>query len=91
MTHKTDYVNDTHKTRFHQLLHTQVSMVKVEGDKVVQQVSQDSGSIPVTPPPKKFVTGKRKTAPARFITPLQSVIAKEDDRIVLESTIDGDA
>ncbi|XP_042876868.1 titin-like isoform X4 [Penaeus japonicus] len=66
-----------------------VSMVKVEGDKVVQQVSQDSGSIPVTPPPKKFVTGKRKTAPARFITPLQSVIAKEDDRIVLESTIDG--
>ncbi|XP_037781353.1 LOW QUALITY PROTEIN: titin-like [Penaeus monodon] len=66
-----------------------VSMVKVEGDKVVQQVSQDSGTVSVTPPPKKFVTGKRKAAPARFITPLQSIIAKEDDRIVLESTIDG--
>nr|XP_027227569.1 titin-like isoform X2 [Penaeus vannamei] len=66
-----------------------VSMVKIEGDKVVQQVSQDSGTVSITPPPKKFATGKRKAAPARFITPLQSIIAKEDDRIVLESTIDG--
>lgn len=73
----------------HLFFFTQVSMVKIEGDKVVQQVSQDSGTVSITPPPKKFATGKRKAAPARFITPLQSIIAKEDDRIVLESTIDG--
>ena len=69
----------------------QVSFVKMEGDKITQQIAQDSTAAYATPlpPAKKIVAGKKKMSPARFIVPLQGVIANDGDRVVLECTIDG--
>ncbi|KAK7027933.1 hypothetical protein SK128_020283 [Halocaridina rubra] len=68
-----------------------VSFVKKEGDRITHQIEQDSSSsfATVMPQPKKLVAGKKKLAPARFIVPLQGVIANDGDRVVLECTIDG--
>ncbi|XP_042205940.1 titin-like isoform X2 [Homarus americanus] len=66
-----------------------VSLVKREGEIVTQQVSQDSSTILISPPAKKIVIAKKKSTPARFLTPLQGVITKEGEQIVLECIIDG--
>lgn len=67
----------------------QVSLIKKEGEIVTHHISQDSGTLPVSPPAKKIVIAKKKLTPAKFIVPLQGVIAKENDQVVLECVIDG--
>ncbi|XP_066957162.1 uncharacterized protein [Macrobrachium rosenbergii] len=73
------------------MISDKVSFVKMEGDKLTQQIAQDSSATYATalPPAKKIVVGKKKLSPARFIVPLQGVIANDGDRVVLECTIDG--
>lgn len=66
-----------------------MSLIKKEGEIVTQQISQDSGTLPVSPPAKKIVIAKKKLTPARFLVPMQGVIAKENDQVVLECVIDG--
>ncbi|XP_068215232.1 uncharacterized protein [Palaemon carinicauda] len=73
------------------MISDKVSFVKKEGEKITQQVAQDTSTsyATVMPQAKKIVAGKKKLSPARFIVPLQGVIANDGDRVVLECTIDG--
>ncbi|KAK4306760.1 hypothetical protein Pmani_021420 [Petrolisthes manimaculis] len=66
-----------------------VSLIKKEGEKITQEISQDSSTAPLSPPIKKITSAKKKLSPARFMTPMQGVITKEDSQVVLECVIDG--
>ena len=68
-------------------------MIKKEGDVVTHEISQDTGAIPLSPPPqqqKKITAAKKRSSPARFVSPMQGVITKEDNQVVLECVIDGE-
>ncbi|KAK8383211.1 hypothetical protein O3P69_011607 [Scylla paramamosain] len=68
-----------------------ISMIKKEGEVVTQEISQDTGAVPLSPPPqqKKIMAAKKRSSPARFVSPMQGVITKEDNQVVLECVIDG--
>lgn len=68
-----------------------ISMIKKEGDVVTHEISQDTGAVPISPPPqlKKITAAKKRSSPARFVSPMQGVITKEDSQVVLECVIDG--
>lgn len=72
------------------ILSVQVSLIKKEGEKVTQEISQDSSTAPLSPPIKKITAAKKKLSPARFVTPMQGVITKENSQVVLECVIDGE-
>ncbi|KAG0730308.1 Titin [Chionoecetes opilio] len=67
-----------------------ISLIKKEGE-VVTQITQDTGTVPLSPPvqQKKIMAAKKKSSPARFVSPMQGVITKEDCKVVLECVIDG--
>ncbi|KAF2360882.1 Immunoglobulin I-set [Trinorchestia longiramus] len=77
------------------------SFMKMTGSVVTDELSQErivQGTLPSTTAPRVEVQPalttrspaiKKKTTPARFITPLQGLIVKEDDRVVFECVIDG--
>ena len=69
-----------------------MSLIKKVDEVVTQEVTQDTGGIPLSPPPhvKKIMAAKKKSSPARFVSPMQGVITKEDSQVVLECGIDGE-
>lgn len=68
-----------------------MSLIKKEGEVVTQEIVKDIGAQPLSPPPsqKKIAPAKKKSSPARFVSPMQGVITKEDSQVVLECVIDG--
>ena len=63
----------------------------IVGEPAVAQapvVAAAPAALPPTAPAKQGL--KKRATPARFITPLQGVIVKENDRVVFESVIDGE-
>jgi len=73
----------------------------MEGSTVTDEFAKESRTVGQGPPqpaalgPAPFASGmvgglKKKSTPARFITPLQGLIVKEDDRVVFECVIDGE-
>ena len=65
----------------------QVKFVKVQDKEDVEAPPFLKEGSPAPSLQKTVV--KRKSTPARFITPLQGVIVQENDRIAFEAVIDG--
>ena len=75
----------------------QVSLTKMEGSLVTDHQVRTMSQGAVQPAPisspaatPKSTALRRKATPARFITPLQGIIVKEDDKVLFECIIDGE-
>lgn len=68
-----------------------MSLIKKEDNVVTHEIVKDTSAQPLAEPPqKKIMAAKKRSSPARFVSPMQGVITKEDSQVVLECVIDGE-